>query len=119
MARSTFAPRVAACAVLLAGVLASLCGPSEAVYGADVSQATMPGAWHCLKGEGYEFAVVRCYTEGGYPDSNCPRASTEPAPPTRMPPRFLPFLGHGCAFPQLPPSYIYISWMRWLLGVRL
>lgn len=45
----------------------------SATYGVDVSQATGPSAWKCLNGQGFDFAVIRCWESVGRADPNCPR----------------------------------------------
>jgi hypothetical protein len=45
---------------------------SFATGGVDVSQATLPDAFKCLKGDGYDFAIIRAYESVGRPDSNAP-----------------------------------------------
>jgi len=38
----------------------------------DVSSAISTSTWDCIHQNGYSFAVVRCYEQGGHPDPNCP-----------------------------------------------
>merc|ERR1712000_74159 len=59
--------RIAAAVVVLAMV-----APALATHGVDVSQATMPDAFKCLKSNGYEFAIIRAFESVGRPDSNAP-----------------------------------------------
>lgn len=42
--------------------------PAAATLGLDVSSATMPTAFKCLKSAGYEFAIIRAYQSNGVPD---------------------------------------------------
>jgi len=53
---------VLSCFVLLA----------SAKLGVDVSEATYIDNFKCLKGKGFDFAVVRCFESTGHPDPNGP-----------------------------------------------
>eukprot|EP01147_Barroeca_monosierra_P008577 gene8577-10279_t len=46
---------------------------TEATYGADVSTATSQSALSCLRGNGYSFAIARCFRSTGTVDPNCPQ----------------------------------------------
>jgi len=43
-----------------------------ATYGVDVSSPISVSAFQCLKNNGYDFAIVRCWQSNGVPDPNCP-----------------------------------------------
>ena len=43
-----------------------------ATVGVDVSQRTPLSSWQCVKGYGYDFAIIRVYMSNGNCDSNGP-----------------------------------------------
>ena len=56
---------------VIAGLLmvgACLLCPSEATLGLDLSTSTSYSAFTCLKGQGYDFVIVRAYLSYGEPD---------------------------------------------------
>eukprot|EP00048_Salpingoeca_helianthica_P015829 m.228805 g.228805 ORF g.228805 m.228805 type:complete len:237 (+) comp17602_c0_seq1:22-732(+) len=57
---------------LLAAALLGLVAVGSATIGVDVSQATYPDAFQCLKNAGYSFAIIRAYESIGQPDSTAP-----------------------------------------------
>ncbi len=53
--------------------VASLCvlaGLGDCTKGVDVSSYVSKTNWECLKGQGYEFVIVRAYRSIGSPDPN-------------------------------------------------
>jgi len=44
----------------------------EATYGVDVSSPVYIDTWKCLKSNGYDYAIIRCWQSNGVPDPNCP-----------------------------------------------
>eukprot|EP00013_Stygamoeba_regulata_P027217 CAMPEP_0177664706 /NCGR_PEP_ID=MMETSP0447-20121125/20650_1 /TAXON_ID=0 /ORGANISM="Stygamoeba regulata, Strain BSH-02190019" /LENGTH=76 /DNA_ID=CAMNT_0019170723 /DNA_START=15 /DNA_END=241 /DNA_ORIENTATION=+ len=59
------------CIVFLAAV-SCFFSPVSATHGVDVSQACLPSGWSCLKGQGYDFGVIRAWMSSGHPDPNGP-----------------------------------------------
>jgi len=53
---------------LLALTALALIAPSQATYGVDVSQETLPSAWSCLKRNGFTYGVVRAFQSTGEVD---------------------------------------------------
>lgn len=51
-------------------VTVSLLHPAEATLGIDVSASTSKSAFSCLKGQGYDFLIVRGYRSYGEPDGS-------------------------------------------------
>lgn len=56
--------------VLSAIIAAAVAATASATWGVDVSQATGPSAFSCLKNEGARFAVIRGFMETDRPDPN-------------------------------------------------
>ena len=56
-----------ACALALLAASAS----AAYVLGIDTADEYTQDQWNCLKGKGYEFAVIRCYRSLGSVDPNC------------------------------------------------
>ena len=60
-------------AVLMCAVVVAACVSTvSAVKGVDVSGATMPDAFRCLRKNGYEYAIIRAWQSNGVPDPNGP-----------------------------------------------
>jgi hypothetical protein len=57
---------------LSVGVALLLTSAAFASKGVDVSSATYVDAWKCLKGRGYDFAVIRAFQSNGVPDPVAP-----------------------------------------------
>jgi hypothetical protein len=55
--------------MIVALALLALVAATQATQGVDVSQATYPDAFQCLKSNGYTFAIIRAYESIGQPDS--------------------------------------------------
>ena len=53
---------------------AALVGVASATLGVDVSQLFPVSSWSCMVGQGYKFAIVRCYCSTGAVDSNCAKS---------------------------------------------
>jgi hypothetical protein len=62
-----FATIAVAAATLL---LANCAAPAQATYGVDVSTRVSTSAFSCLKQNGFDFAVSRCWHSSGTPDHN-------------------------------------------------
>lgn len=52
-------------------VLALAAVPSRATLGVDVAYNYPLSSWSCLKSNGYQFAIVRCYQSLGHVDAQC------------------------------------------------
>jgi len=60
-------------AVLMCVVVMAACVSTvSAVKGVDVSSATMPDAFQCLRKNGYDYAIIRAWQSNGVPDPNGP-----------------------------------------------
>ena len=55
-------------AVLFLSLCSVLLSPVEGTLGVDLSTSTSKSAFSCLKGESYEFVIVRGYRSYGEPD---------------------------------------------------
>ena len=53
---------------------AALIGAASATLGVDVSQLFPVSSWSCMVGQGYKFAIIRCYCSTGAVDSNCAKS---------------------------------------------
>lgn len=54
--------------VLFSSLTLLLYDTAEGTKGVDVSQPVSTSDFRCLKGSGYEFAIVRAYQSTGHPD---------------------------------------------------
>lgn len=68
--------RAVALSMELPGLMVAVCllllyvlAPAHATKGVDLSTPTSKAAFSCLKGQGYEFVIVRAYLSSGRPDS--------------------------------------------------
>ena len=52
-------------------VLALAAAPSHATLGVDVAYNYPLSGWSCLRSNGYQFAIVRCYQSLGHVDAQC------------------------------------------------
>ena len=59
----------AAAALVLAALVAT---PASATIGGDVSQLFSQETYNCVRGKGWDFAIVRSYLSYGAPDGNAP-----------------------------------------------
>lgn len=55
----------------LLAVLAFAAVPTQATLGVDVAYNYPLSSWSCLKNNGYQFAIIRCYQSLGHVDANC------------------------------------------------
>lgn len=60
------------CFFLSAAVSICLWHPVSPTKGVDLSTSTSKSIFSCLKGNGYEFVIVRAYRSSGAPDSAAP-----------------------------------------------
>ena len=58
--------------LILAFICLALIGQVSATTGVDVSQRTSASSFSCIKGYGYDFAIVRVYQSNGVCDPNGP-----------------------------------------------
>jgi len=60
--------------LLLVALVVACAGIASATYGVDISQGSNVEIFTCLKGQGYDFAVIRAWESIGQPDPNGPHS---------------------------------------------